>query len=128
MRSSKTKPVAAATLLLVLFTTRAQGQTNNTTWWSDISERQALASGERSIIPAAYRTVRINGTALSALLEGATSGTIPEMDTKADRSIVLPMPDGTTARFRFMEASVMHPELQAQLPMIRTYAGYGICT
>ncbi len=126
MRSSKTRPITAATLLFLLFSFRAQSQTNNTSWWSDISERDMATVGERRIVPVAYRTVRINGTILSALLEGATSGTIPEMDTKADRSIVLPMPDGSMARFRFMEASVMHPDLQAQFPMIRTYAGYGV--
>ncbi len=40
--------------------------------------------------------------------------------------IVLPMPDGSFQRFRILEAPVMHPDLQAQFPDIRSYAGIGI--
>ncbi len=34
--------------------------------------------------------------------------------------IVLPRPDGTWERFAFVESSIMEPELQAQVPDIRT--------
>ncbi|MEO8588214.1 MAG: zinc-dependent metalloprotease family protein [Flavobacteriales bacterium] len=126
MRSSKTGVLWGSMLFLLLFTLHAQGQAPSAAWWSDSNEREMISSGERRIVPVAYRTVRVNLAALNELLEGANRGAIPEMDIKADRSIALPMPDGTMARFRFMEASVMHPELQAQFPMIRTYAGQGI--
>lgn len=126
MPISLARPIFGAALLLGSFGATAQGPASATSWWSNIGEREVNATGERRIVPNAYRTVRINGTALSDLLEGANSGTIPEVTIKADRTIALPMPDGSTASFRFMESSVMHPDLQAQLPMIRTYAGYGI--
>lgn len=112
----------------LLFPTLLHAQTTapNSRWWTDISDRQVSTTGERRIVPDVYRTVRINGTTLNALLEGARIGTIPELAAKADRVIALPTPDGGVSRFRFMECPVMHPDLQAQLPMIRTYAGFGI--
>lgn len=40
--------------------------------------------------------------------------------------LVLPLPDGGTASFRVVEASVMAPALAAQFPSIKTYAGVGV--
>jgi hypothetical protein len=40
--------------------------------------------------------------------------------------VTLPLPDGTNARFRVVEASVMAPELAAQFPSIKTYTGVGL--
>ncbi|MBK8498733.1 MAG: hypothetical protein IPL52_07940 [Flavobacteriales bacterium] len=126
MLSLKTWVGFGAILLLLPDNLHAQSPSRSTVWWTDISEREVVNAGERRIVPDAYRIVRINGTQLSDRLEGAESGTIPEMALKADRIIALPMPDGTVQRYRFMESPVMHPDLQEQLPMIRTYAGYGI--
>ncbi|HNO05141.1 MAG TPA: hypothetical protein PKK49_07620, partial [Flavobacteriales bacterium] len=102
----------------LLFPTLLHAQTTapNSRWWTDISDRQVSTTGERRIVPDVYRTVRINGTSLNALLEGARIGTVPELAAKADRVIALPTPDGGVSRFRFMECPVMHPDLQAQLP------------
>lgn len=44
----------------------------------------------------------------------------------SDAVISLPLSDGTPARFRFVEAPVMHPALAARFPEIKTYLGRGI--
>ncbi len=40
--------------------------------------------------------------------------------------IELPSLDGRMIKFQIFEASVMHPDLQARYPEIRSYAGYGV--
>ncbi|MBZ0267203.1 hypothetical protein K8I85_03545 [bacterium] len=41
-------------------------------------------------------------------------------------ALVLPLPGGTSAEFEIWGAPVMHPDLQARYPQIRTYRGRGI--
>jgi len=40
--------------------------------------------------------------------------------------LILPMPDGGFEQFEIQEASIMHPDLQAKYPNIRSYSGQGI--
>ncbi|MBC8095469.1 MAG: hypothetical protein H7Y43_06635, partial [Akkermansiaceae bacterium] len=55
-----------------------------------------------------------------------TQAAEPGLAKTAGTQIDLPMPDGKTARFNIVEASIMEPELAAKFPEIRTYAGVGI--
>ncbi|MCE7924866.1 MAG: T9SS C-terminal target domain-containing protein [Haliscomenobacteraceae bacterium CHB4] len=95
--------------------------------WSEIPENTILQKGERRIVPQVYRTVRLDQTLLQPLLAAA-----PERFTQAAAKgndlpiLTLPMPDGSTSRFRLTESPVMAPELQAQFPDIRCYTGQGI--
>ncbi|HYG18548.1 MAG TPA: zinc-dependent metalloprotease family protein, partial [Ohtaekwangia sp.] len=44
----------------------------------------------------------------------------------AETVISFPMPDGSFERFKVIEASVMHPDLAAEYPGIKSYAGQGL--
>jgi hypothetical protein len=46
--------------------------------------------------------------------------------TQVDLEMSFPTPDGNLQRFRVIEASVLHPDLAARYPGIRSYAGQGI--
>lgn len=93
--------------------------------WTDVVQSSVVARSERPIIPQKYRTVQLNLAAFQAQLAQA-----PHEDDSAARStaalLTLPLPDGTFGRFRIVESPVMAPELAAQFPEIKTYAGQGI--
>jgi hypothetical protein len=97
--------------------------------WQDADEVQmlTLAKGpvERRIVPQTYRLARLDVEAFKRL-----QTTIPKEFSAEARNvsvmITLPMPDGTDARFRIEESSIMAPELAAQFPEIKSYIGQGI--
>lgn len=110
--------------LLVSFTASAQ---NN--FFSDVPESKInMGIGKRVTIPQKFRTTSMNYEAIKSFL-----ATVPDksvMKSNAQRAgapvLTLPMPDGSSARFRVWEASIQEPELQAKFPEIRTYSGQGI--
>src|SRR5690606_26950365 len=53
---------------------------------------------------------------------------VPDRDseTLSNTLIDFPNADGVLETYRVMEYSVMHPELQAKFPDIRSYVGYGL--
>jgi len=67
--------------------------------------------------------VRLNKAALDALLRDAPR---ESSGTTGGVIVALPMPDGTFARFRVVESSILAPELAAAFPEIRTYSGQGL--
>jgi hypothetical protein len=92
--------------------------------WNDVAE-EAFASGrisqQREIIPLKYRTLRLDESQMQSLLKSQPSkngrdGAIFSLD--------LPMADGSLRRFNVFESLVMHPDLAAKFPTIKTYSGY----
>lgn len=97
------------------------------------SERQDqdLWEDDGAVVPTATpagldrRHLRLNGLAMDRLLEQAPPESYRESE---DRRIVLPlpMPDGSTIRFRIVQSPVMEPLLAAKYPEIRTFTGQSI--
>lgn len=93
--------------------------------WSEIPAGSLAGRGEQQITPQKYRALALNGAALQAQLATAPL----EGDTAARgvaTIVTLPLPDGTWGRFQLVESPIMAPELAAQFPEIKTYAGQGI--
>ncbi|MFT3981117.1 MAG: M12 family metallo-peptidase [Ferruginibacter sp.] len=113
-------------IVSLLFSTVVSAQKN---FFSDIAESAiSIGSGKRVTVPQKFRTTQMDYEAIKSFL-----ATVPDksvMITNAQRAqapvLILPMPDGSSARFRVWEASIQEPELQAKFPEIRTYTGQGI--
>ncbi len=93
--------------------------------WQQVSEE--LLKSESYGLPDAekYLVFRLNKTSLSELLADVPSEAkkvLPEKPVVME----LPMPDGSFARFRIEESSVLEPDLAARFPEIKSYRGQGI--
>lgn len=94
--------------------------------WTDAPESGIPSAGERYIRPLKYRAIRIDVSAMKALLSTAPERFSPAAESGNLPVLSLPLPGGGVARFQLEETPVMHPELQAKYPNIRTYTGRGI--
>ncbi|HEY0378768.1 MAG TPA: zinc-dependent metalloprotease family protein [Pyrinomonadaceae bacterium] len=93
--------------------------------WQDVAEGSIALTGKRVIVPAAYRVVRLDKTALTQLLNQAPLEFTPA--AKQTQTIFsVPMPDGKTSRFRIENSPIMEPKLAAHYPEWKTFRGQGI--
>jgi hypothetical protein len=101
-------------------------QGTNEALWQDLTTAELNGiSGERWVNPLSSRGLRLNQTVLQQLLAQA-----PLERTKAaeDKQVIIPipLPNGSTSRFRFVESPIMEPGLAAQFPNLKTYSGQGL--
>jgi Metallo-peptidase family M12/PKD-like domain/Secretion system C-terminal sorting domain len=91
---------------------------------TDVSESAIVLKGERFTFPSNYRTLQLDQVAMEQLLSQAPE----ESAYRTSGQVVfnMPMPDGTTQAFSIYKSVVMHPDLAANFPEIKTFAGYGI--
>ncbi|KUG09507.1 reprolysin-like metallopeptidase [Solirubrum puertoriconensis] len=92
--------------------------------WADAKTTQLSAAARRTTQALGrYRVVTVQMANLRAALAQAPDG------NNARRSgtvVALPLPDGSSGRFRVTETQVMAPELAARYPAIKTYSAQGI--
>ncbi len=93
--------------------------------WQDVDESSIQARGERQIVPEKYRAVRLDEQTVREFLADAPLEFSEAAKTR-EAIFSLPLPDGTFSRFRIVESPIMHPELAAKFPEIKTYSGQGI--
>ncbi|MBK7388835.1 MAG: T9SS type A sorting domain-containing protein [Bacteroidetes bacterium] len=91
---------------------------------ADVSESSIVLKGERYTFPSNYRTLQLDQVAMEQLLSMAPE----ESSYRTSGQVVfnMPMPDGTTQAFSIFKSVVMHPDLAANFPELKTFAGYGI--
>jgi hypothetical protein len=114
-------------LLAVMIMTATLGFTQNRPdYWTKKSveppiENQ-LAQGRSK--PSAYQIFDLDLSGLQKEISKAPVRGLPS--TNAELIVSFPDPDGNIGRFRVTEASVLHPDLAAKYPGIKSYAGQGI--
>ncbi|HYE94822.1 MAG TPA: zinc-dependent metalloprotease family protein [Rubricoccaceae bacterium] len=112
------------TVLLAALSASTSPQAQPASLWSDVGEHD-IPAGRRLIVPTSYRTIRLDRTAMEALLRSAPEEVRPG-DTREGIVLSLPLPEGGSADFRVIESSILAPALQARYPQMRTYLGRGL--
>ena len=121
-------PVLPALLiwaLLFVCPARAQPSLESDLWQPVEQAAQKGGSSEAWVQPDVFRSFNLQHFRLRPLLGKAPKESAQPL-ASSSALISLPMPDGTTAQFRFVESPVMHPDLAARFPEIKTYLGRGI--
>jgi hypothetical protein len=93
--------------------------------WREISETSLKNPGERRIIPSHYRVFALDSASLHTRLDQSVLEFTPAAQGELPQ-ISLPLPDGSFARFAFVESPVMQPGLAAKFTEIHTYLGRGL--
>ncbi|MDX2029826.1 MAG: M12 family metallo-peptidase [Blastocatellia bacterium] len=118
--------LGAATFLAPRGAARQEKQDAPDGLWRQAQEESLRSrNAQRRIVPEVYRTVRLDGEALRARLRAVPMEFTPEGRASVVE-MTLPMPEGGYQRFRIVESPMMAPELAAQVPDFKTYAGQGI--
>ncbi len=104
------KEVVALSGLFIWFGLSAQVNT----FWSDAGPGRPAVQAERRIIPKEYREVELSFDRLETFFGPSVQGV---------HEVSLPHPSGGAERVRYWPNVVMHPELAARYPSIRTFAG-----
>jgi uncharacterized repeat protein (TIGR01451 family) len=75
--------------------------------------------------PQIFQAFTLDAGALKSTLAAAPSES-KQAAAFSKTLITVPMPDGTVANFRFVEAPIMEPALAKKFPQIKTYLGQGV--
>jgi hypothetical protein len=90
--------------------------------WAPVDENSLVVLGERRTVPASYRLVTVDTTALAQHLAAVQDGEV----RNSPHTLRIPMPEGGDLEFRVVRSTVMHPDLAASYPSIRAFVGMGV--
>src|SRR6185436_12960607 len=125
MKHNITKSLFLFLIIIFLTGFQTHAQSTGKRVLMDIAESSIVIKGERYTFPKHYRTLHIDKIEMQQLLSQA-----PMESSSNNRSgqviFPMPMPDGSISNFRIVETFVMHPDLAAKFPEIKTYMGQGI--
>jgi hypothetical protein len=116
--------VTATFVLSVAAVLFGQAGMSDQRMWQATEERSLDQTAKRVLVPAVYRTVRLDQ---SALAQALTSAPMEYTRVPSQNPIIyLPMPNGTMARFRYEESPIMEAGLAAKYPALKTYRAQGV--
>ncbi len=115
------------TISAILFTLALAAQSTTPKFFKAVTEQEIFLpqNAETVTMPNNFLLFSLDLPAMRNHLRNAPA----EGSAKAfsgSFQVELPMADGTVETFKAWESSVMHPDLAARYPMIRTFAGIGI--
>ncbi|MEZ4958744.1 MAG: zinc-dependent metalloprotease family protein [Saprospiraceae bacterium] len=110
------------TALAALFTLLGYAQEGQNPWLDLPESDFAQQDMQRRIIPLKYRTLSLDFPSMKKILSKAPVRFSPAAE--GDKPLLsIPMPDGGFDLFELVDAPVMHPDLAARYPYIRSFAG-----
>ena len=112
------------TALLIIQATYVLNAQDSRNFWREVSS--IPVSGERLTVPSSYRALNLDLNLLQQYLN--TAKPEPSQTSNLTNGLMLevPMPDGSFERFSIFQYNIMHPDLAAKFPQIKTYTGKGI--
>lgn len=114
--------LAASLTLLAAVDSQAQEQ-----FFSNSRPNATLATtGQRVIVPERFNAVQLDFASIKTFLWSLPDEKEISGQRNLGQILSLPMPDGSSARFRVWESSIQEIGLQGKFPNIRTFAGQGI--
>ncbi len=91
--------------------------------WSQFNQKNIENPRERTNTPNEYQLLKLNTDVINQQLVNAPGR---NQNTASGVNVKFPNADGTFDIYKVVEASTMHPELQAKYPEIKSFAGYKI--
>lgn len=105
----------------------SQNNINASDHWFDANESAIPIPNiaDRTVVPDEYRTLALDFEAFKSSLANT-----PKEFTSAAKTnpavINLPLPNGENMTFALVQTSVMHPDLAARYPQIKSFSGVGV--
>jgi len=119
---NKNYVIKIATIVIAFVSLSATSQ-NSDELWTSVSGSKAKQS-EQVLRKIELKTEKFFQLNLEGLKNALLN--VGDRENQGNTVISFPNSEGKLNKFRVFEASIMEPELQAQFPNMRTYAGQGI--
>ena len=112
----------ALMMLLMVHINVSAGSGQNV--WTPLENNRVAFKGQRIIEAKQYRSYQLDLIEWSNRLASAPEAS--NTNRSAELILSLPLSDGTFQDFSITSSTVMHPDLAAKYPQIKTYSGQGI--
>jgi len=112
-----------ALLLIAMMATTMMWSQSKVLWQKQTTSASTVLKENHQSLKA-FQTFSLNADELRQALNGVPKRN--DFSTSSSTILSFPNSDGKLERYAIKEASVMHPDLQARFPEIRSYVGQGV--